>query len=118
MERAVRPRRWPRSRGNEAKSAGVDLKEGVLVAVAGPNLETRAEYRMLRGFGADAVGMSTVPEAIVAKHCGLRTLAFSVITDLCDPDHLEPVDIAEIIATAARGGATLSGLLGRVIPKL
>ena len=103
---------------DEAAAGGVDLKEGVLVAVAGPNLETRAEYRMLRNFGADAVGMSTVPEAIVAKHCGLRTLAFSVVTDLCDPDRLEPVDIAKIIATAERGGATLSGLLGRVIPKL
>ena len=103
---------------DEAAASGVDLKEGVLVAVAGPNLETRAEYRMLRNFGADAVGMSTVPEAIVAKHCGLRTLAFSVVTDLCDPDRLEPVDIQKIIATAERGGATLSGLLGRVIPKL
>ena len=102
----------------EAEQAGVTLREGVLVAVAGPNLETRAEYRMLRNFGADVVGMSTVPEAIVAKHCGLRTLAFSVVTDLCDPDHLEPVDIAKIIATAERGGAVLGGLLERVIPRL
>ena len=102
----------------EAAAAGVTLREGVLVAVAGPNLETRAEYRMLRNFGADVVGMSVVPEAIVAKHCGLRTLAVSVVTDLCDPDRLEPVDIAKIIATAERGGAVLSGLLERVIPKL
>ena len=102
----------------EAQQAGVPLREGVFVAVAGPNLETRAEYRMLRTLGADCVGMSTVPECIAAKHCGLRTLAFSVVTDLCDPDHLEPVDIAEIIATAERGGAALAGLLGRVIPRL
>ena len=102
----------------EAAAIGLHLREGVLVAVAGPNLETRAEYRMLRNFGADAVGMSTVPEAIVAKHCGLKTLAFSVITDLCDPDALEPVDIAKIIATAERGGAKLSELLGWVIPRL
>ena len=102
----------------EAAASGVDLREGVLVAVAGPNLETRAEYRMLRNFGADAVGMSVVPEAITAKHCGLKTLAISVVTDLCDPDRLEPVDIAKIIATAERGGATLAGLLGRVIPRL
>ena len=102
----------------EATAGGVTLREGVFVAVPGPNLETRAEYRMLRGFGADAVGMSTVPECIVAKHCGLKTLAFSIVTDLCDPDRLEPVDIAKIIATAEKGGATLSGLLERVIPRL
>ncbi|WP_242688015.1 purine-nucleoside phosphorylase [Alienimonas californiensis] len=102
----------------EAAAAGMTLREGVFVAVPGPNLETRAEYRMLRGFGADVVGMSTVPECIVAKHCGLKTLAFSVVTDLCDPDRLEPVDIAKIIATAERGGAALSALLQRVIPRL
>ena len=102
----------------EAAAIGLQLREGVLVAVAGPNLETRAEYRMLRNFGADAVGMSTVPEAIVAKHCGLKTLAFSVITDLCDPDRLEPVDIAKIISTAQRGGVKLTELLERVIPRL
>ena len=102
----------------EATAAGVTLREGVFVAVPGPNLETRAEYRMLRGFGADAVGMSTVPECIVAKHCGLKTLAFSIVTDLCDPERLEPIDIAKIIATAEKGGATLSRLLERVIPRL
>jgi purine-nucleoside phosphorylase len=102
----------------EAAASGVTLREGVFVAVAGPNLETRAEYRMLRGFGADVVGMSTVPECITAKHCGLRTLAFSVVTDLCDPSRVEPVDISKIIATAERGGAALSALLERVIPRL
>ncbi|MEM9702053.1 MAG: purine-nucleoside phosphorylase [Planctomycetota bacterium] len=102
----------------EAAATGMTLREGVFVAVSGPNLETRAEYRMLRGFGADVVGMSTVPECITAKHCGLKTLAFSVVTDLCDPERLEPVDIAKIIATAERGGAALSELLQRVIPRL
>ncbi|NNJ25730.1 purine-nucleoside phosphorylase [Alienimonas chondri] len=102
----------------EASAGGMTLRDGVFVAVPGPNLETRAEYRMLRGFGADVVGMSTVPECIVAKHCGMKTLAFSVVTDLCDPERLEPVDIAKIIATAERGGAALSKLLQRVIPRL
>ena len=101
-----------------ALAEGIALKEGVFVAVAGPNLETRAEYRMLRTLGADAVGMSTVPEAIVAKHASLRCLAFSVITDLCLPDALEPVDIDKILATAAKGGDTLERLLTALIPKL
>jgi purine-nucleoside phosphorylase len=74
--------------------------KGVFVAVLGPNLETRAEYRFLRLIGADAVGMSTVPEVIVAVHCGLRVLGLSIITDICLPDALKPVDVAEIIATA------------------
>ncbi len=74
--------------------------QGVLVAVMGPNLETRAEYRFLRQIGADAVGMSTVPEVLVARHCGLSVVGFSVVTDLCLPDALEPADIDRIIATA------------------
>jgi purine-nucleoside phosphorylase len=74
--------------------------QGVLVAVMGPNLETRAEYRFLRGIGADAVGMSTVPEVLVARHCGLSVVGFSVVTDMCLPDALEPADIDRIIATA------------------
>jgi purine-nucleoside phosphorylase len=72
----------------------------VFVAVLGPNLETRAEYRFLRMIGADAVGMSTVPEVIVAVHCGLRGLGLSIVTDVCFPDALEPVDEQQIIATA------------------
>ncbi len=73
---------------------------GVFVSVLGPNLETRAEYRFLRMIGADAVGMSTVPEVIVAVHCQMRVLGCSIVTDLCLPDALEPCDVAKIIATA------------------
>jgi purine-nucleoside phosphorylase len=73
---------------------------GVLAAVLGPNLETRAEYRMLRTIGADAVGMSTVPEVLVARHCGLAVVGFSVVTDMGLPDALEPANIDQIIATA------------------
>src|SRR5207302_3483947 len=74
--------------------------QGVFVAVPGPNLETRAEYRFLRGGGADVVGMSTVPEVIVAVHCGLRSVGFSIVTDMCLPDALEPANVEDIIATA------------------
>jgi purine-nucleoside phosphorylase len=74
--------------------------KGVFVAVLGPNLETRAEYRFLRLIGADAVGMSAVPEVLVAVHAGLRVLGLSIVTDICFPDALKPVDVAEIIATA------------------
>jgi purine-nucleoside phosphorylase len=77
------------------------VHRGVYVAVTGPNLETRAEYRFLRTIGADVVGMSTVPEVIVAVHCGMRVLGLSVITDLCFPDALEPADIDRILAHAA-----------------
>ncbi|WP_298950239.1 purine-nucleoside phosphorylase [uncultured Nonlabens sp.] len=86
-----------------AASQNISLKEGVYASVVGPQLETRAEYRMLKILGADAVGMSTVPEVIVANHLNLPVSAISVLTDECDPDNLEPVDIAEIIAIA--GGA-------------
>ncbi len=75
--------------------------KGVYVAVTGPNLETRAEYRFLRTIGADVVGMSTVPEVIVAVHAGMRVLGLSIVTDLCLPDALEPANIDEILATAA-----------------
>ena len=101
-----------------ALELGIPAHKGVFVAVAGPNLETRAEYRMLRQWGADVVGMSTVPEAIVAKHAGLRTLAFSIVTDLCLPDALEPADIEKILEVAGRGGERLGRLIGRIIEKL
>ena len=84
---------------------------GVLVAVSGPNLETRAEYRMLRQMGADIVGMSTVPEVIVANHAGMKTIGFSVVTDMCLPDALEAVDIEKILKVAAEGGARLEQLI-------
>lgn len=101
-----------------ALELGIPCQKGVFVAVAGPNLETRAEYRMLRGMGADVVGMSTVPEVIVAAHCGLRVLGFSIVTDLCLPDALEPADIQKILAVAARGGDRLSRLIPRVLERL
>jgi purine-nucleoside phosphorylase len=83
-----------------ARREGIVLHQGVFVAVTGPNLETRAEYRFLRQIGADAVGMSTVPEVIVAVHCGLKVIGFSVVTDMCLPDALKPANVAEIIAVA------------------
>jgi purine-nucleoside phosphorylase len=89
--------------------------KGVFVAVPGPNLETRAEYRFLRGIGADAVGMSTVPEVIVAVHSSLRVLGLSVITDLCLPDALEPVVLEDILATAAVAEKKLRVLVRRVV---
>jgi purine-nucleoside phosphorylase len=88
---------------------------GVFVAVPGPNLETRAEYRFLRGIGADAVGMSTVPEVIMAVHAGLRTLGLSIVTDLCLPDALEPTNLAEIIAVANTAEKKLRVLVRRVV---
>jgi purine-nucleoside phosphorylase len=88
---------------------------GVYVALTGPNLETRAEYRFLRIIGADVVGMSTVPEVIVAVHCGLRSLGISVITDMCLPDALQPVSVAEILATAAQAEKPLRTLIRRVV---
>lgn len=83
-----------------ARTQDIVAHKGVFVAVAGPNLETRAEYRFLRTIGADVVGMSTVPEVIVAVHCGLRVVGFSIITDMCLPDALKPANVEEIIAIA------------------
>jgi purine-nucleoside phosphorylase len=94
---------------------GVHFAKGVYVAVNGPNLETRAEYRQLRLAGADMVGMSTVPEVIVANQIGLPCAAVSVITDECDPDNLQPVDIAEIIAVAGQADRKLSKVLAEVV---
>jgi purine-nucleoside phosphorylase len=83
-----------------ALELGIPVRRGVLVAVAGPNLETAAEYRFLRRLGADIVGMSMVPENLVAIHAGMKVLGMCVVTDLCKPDALEPADLKRIIATA------------------
>jgi purine-nucleoside phosphorylase len=96
----------------------VPVKRGIYVSVMGPNLETRAEYRWLRSTGADMVGMSTVPEVIVANQLGLSCAAISVITDECDPDHLQPVNIEEIIAVAGKADAQLSKVLAAFIRQL
>jgi purine-nucleoside phosphorylase len=101
-----------------ALDQGIVLREGVYVAVPGPSLETRAEYRMLRGIGADVVGMSTVPEVIVGVHAGLRTVGISIITDQCLPDALEPVDIDRIIATARRAEPSLTRLVCGMVERL
>ncbi|MCS7166774.1 MAG: purine-nucleoside phosphorylase [Gemmatales bacterium] len=93
----------------------IRLHRGVYVALAGPNLETRAEYRFLRLIGADVVGMSTVPEVIVAVHAGLRVLGIAVITDMCLPDALQPVSVADILATAAQAEKPLRTLIRRVV---
>jgi purine-nucleoside phosphorylase len=100
------------------KKQGVPAKEGVYVAVPGPSLETRAEYRWLRGMGADMVGMSTVPEVIMAAQMGLPCAAVSVITDECDPDNLKPVNIPEIIEIAGRADKILSEIFTHVIAEL
>lgn len=101
-----------------ALSLGIELREGVYVAVTGPNLETRAEYRFLRGIGADVVGMSTVPEVIVAVHAGMRVLGFSIITDLCLPDSLQPATVEQIIAVANRAEPRLTRLVTGVLERL
>ncbi len=98
-----------------ARRENIIAHKGVFVAVAGPNLETRAEYRFLRAIGADVVGMSTVPEVIVAVHCGLRTVGFSVVTDLCLPDALEPANVPKIIATANAAEPKLRALVNGVL---
>jgi purine-nucleoside phosphorylase len=101
-----------------ATERGLTLREGVYVAVAGPNLETRAEYRMLRTMGADVVGMSTVPEVIVAKHAGMRVLGFSMITDMCLPDALEPATLDKILAVARAAEPNLTALVRGVMERL
>lgn len=98
--------------------AGVDYKRGVYASVLGPNLETRAEYRYLRNIGADMVGMSTVPEVIVANHMKLPCAAISVITDECDPDNLKPVNLEEIVAVAGAADKRLSPVLKKAIVEL
>ena len=94
------------------------MQKGVFVAVTGPCLETRAEYRYLRQIGADVVGMSTVPEVIVGVHGGMKCLGFSVVTDMCLPDALHPVTLEEIIKVANVAEAKLRTVVRRVVEKL
>ncbi len=101
-----------------AHEKGITVHEGVYAAVVGPQLETAAEYRYLKTIGADAVGMSTVPEVIVARQLGLRVATVAVITDLCDPDNLAPIDIPDILAAVAKGEAQWLRLLETILPEL
>jgi purine-nucleoside phosphorylase len=103
---------------NVALNLGLKLQKGIYVAVAGPNLETAAEYRFLRFIGADVVGMSTVPEVIVARHQGMRVLGFSLVTDMGLPDTLKPTNLAEILATAATSEPILKKIMTRVIEEM
>jgi purine-nucleoside phosphorylase len=93
----------------------IPFQKGVYVAVTGPNLETRAEYRFLRGIGADVVGMSTVPEVIVCRHANIRVLGISIVTDMCLPDALQPVSLPEIIETAKHAEVKLRSLVQKVV---
>ena len=102
----------------EAHAMGLELRRGIYAALSGPSYETPAEIRMLRALGADAVGMSTVPEAIVARHMGVRVLGISCITNMAAGVLDQPIDHAEVIETGARVRATFAELLRRVIPKL
>lgn len=101
-----------------ALQMSIRTERGVFVAVPGPNLETRAEYRFLRLIGADAVGMSTVPENIVANHMGMKVLGFSIITDECFPDALQPANVKDIIAVANRTEPHLTAIMKAVVERL
>ena len=103
-----------------AKSVDPDVREGIYVAVAGPNFETPAELRMLRGFGADAVGMSTVPEVLAARHLGMRILAIATVTDMATgiPGQIEHVTGEQVLEVAARAGERLGRLVTGVVAKL
>lgn len=101
-----------------ALELGIRLVQGVYVPVAGPNLETPAEYRFLRLIGGDAVGMSTAPEVIVAVHSGMKVLGFSIITDMCLPDALEPATLEKILAVAATADKKMAELVSAVVPKI
>ncbi|MBC6998977.1 purine-nucleoside phosphorylase [Cytophaga sp. FL35] len=101
-----------------AKSEGIVLRSGVYASVVGPQLETKAEYRMLKIIGADAVGMSTVPEVIVANHLKLPVVAVSVLTDECDPNNLAPVNVQEIIEVAGKAEPKMVKLFRRLIEEI
>ena len=102
----------------KALDLGIKLQQGVYVAVTGPNLETKAEYRFLRAIGADVVGMSTVPEVTVARHMNLRVMAISVITDECFPDALEPVTLEHVLEAAAEAEPKLTAIMAAVAEAL
>lgn len=101
-----------------ALNMGIRLQKGVYVAVPGPNLETAAEYRFLRFIGADVVGMSTVPEVIVARHQDMKVLGFSLVTDMGLPDALKPTNMTEILATAAKSEPLLKRIMTQVIEEM
>jgi purine-nucleoside phosphorylase len=101
-----------------ALEANIVAHRGVYVAVTGPNLETRAEYRFLRGIGADVVGMSTVPEVLVAVHAGMKVMGFSIVTDMCLPDALSPVSHEEIVAVAQEAEIKLRTIVRKVLERL
>ena len=96
----------------------IRIQKGVYVAVPGPNLETKAEYRFLRGIGADVVGMSTIPENIAANHMGIKVLGFSIVTDECFPDSLKPVNVEEIIAAAIEAEPKMTLIMKEVIKRI
>lgn len=105
-----------------AEQSALDLRirvqKGVYVAMQGPNLETRAEYRFLRSIGADAVGMSTIPEDIVAVHMGMKVLGFSILTDECFPDSLEPVSLEQVLAVARKAEPRMTAVMKEVIKRM
>ncbi len=101
-----------------AEENNIKIQKGVYVAVPGPNLETKAEYKFLRTIGADVVGMSTIPENIVANHMGIKVLGISIITDECFPETLQPVNVEEIIATAQKAEPKMTLIMSQVIKKL
>ncbi len=107
---------------SKAKTAAdthdIVLREGVYVAVPGPSLETKAEYRFLRGIGADMVGMSTVPENIVAVQCGMEVLGITIVSDMCIPDNLKPADIKKIIAACEKAEPRLTLLVKEMIKQI
>lgn len=100
------------------RKKGFRMQQGIYIAVSGPNLETRAEYRMLRNLGADVVGMSTVPEVLVANQMGLRVCTISVVTDMGDPDNLSPVSIEDVIEVANEAEPRLTALMAELIEGL
>lgn len=101
-----------------ALDLGIKVQKGVYVAMQGPNLETRAEYRFLRSIGADAVGMSTIPEDIVAVHMGIKVLGFSILTDECFPDSLEPVSLEQVLAVARKAEPRMTAVMKEVIKRM